>query len=57
MMNEQLNIDAFHDLLNSEGDSGSLLEILKGIREVSDPEDFKKQIDPSTFYGWGGWSL
>ncbi len=57
-MNEQLNIDAFHELLNSEGDSSSLLEILRGLREVSDPSEFTDKVKAEPTVGsWQGWAF
>ena len=58
-MNEQLKIDAFHELLNSEVDSSAFLDILRGLREVSDPSEFTDKVNPkpSAFGTWSGWSL
>ena len=56
-MNEQMNINTFHELLNSELDKGSLLDVLRGLTEIKDPEDFAsmKGGGAQPLGAWSGW--
>jgi hypothetical protein len=55
-MNEQMNITTFHELLNSDLDKGSLLDVLRGLTEISDPSDFNMKNGPKPLGAWSGWS-
>lgn len=54
-MNEQLKITTFHELLNSDLDKGSLLDVLRGLTEINDPSDFT-QKGGKPLGAWSGWS-
>ena len=56
-MNEQMSITTFHELLNSDLDEGSLLDVLRGLTEVSDPSDFTAKGGPKPLGAWSGWAF
>lgn len=52
-MNE-INIATFLDLLDSEDDS-PLLEALRKLAEVEDPQALSEAKGPAPLGGWSGW--
>ncbi len=54
-MSEQLNINTFHELLNSESDQGLLLGTLRSITEVNDPADLNLKAGSTALGTWAGW--
>ena len=58
-MNEQMNINTFHELLNSDMDKGSLLDVLRGLTEIKDPSDFTsmKGAGAQPLGLWSGWAM
>jgi len=53
-MNE-LNIATFFELLNSDSGDNVLLEALRKLTEVQDPEAITEAKAPQKLGGWGGW--
>ncbi len=57
-MKGQISISTFHDALSSKVKDDSLLNVLRKIREVKDPEAFSQiKNGPKPFGAWAGWSL
>ena len=56
-MNEQMNINVFHELVNSDLEKGSLLDILRGLTEINDPSDFNTKVSPKPLGAWSGWAF
>jgi len=54
-MNEQMNISNFHELLTSDLDKGSLIDVLRGLTEVKDPSDFALKGGAQPMGSWSGW--
>ena len=54
-MNEQMNITTFHELLNSDLDKGSLLDVIRGLTEIKDPADFISMKGAKPLGSWSGW--
>jgi hypothetical protein len=54
-MNEQMNINNFHELLTSDLDKGSLIDVLRGLTEIKDPSDFALKGGPQPLGTWAGW--
>ena len=55
-MNEQMNINTCHELLNSDLDEGSLIDVLRALMEINDPSDFSTKISPKPLGAWSGWA-
>lgn len=56
-MNEQLDIKTFHELMNSEVASSSLLDVLRGLTEIKDPSRFTSRTGPKPLGAWSGWAF
>jgi hypothetical protein len=56
-MKEQLDIKTFHELLNSADTRGSLLEVLRGLKEIKDPSQFTSRTSPKPLGAWSGWAF
>jgi len=55
-MNEQINITTFLELLNSDTEN-PLLEALRKLSEVGDPEAISEAKGPQPLGSWSGWSM
>ncbi len=56
-MNEQLDIKTFHELLNSGVATSSLLDVLRGLKEIKDPSRFTSRTSPKPLGAWTGWAF
>lgn len=56
-MNKQISIAAFQDILGSEAQKDSLLNAIKKLTEVSEPNTITKAIGPQPLGAWGGWPI
>lgn len=55
-MNEQINISAYLEMLDSDSES-PLLEALRKLTEVGDPEAITEAKGPKPLGSWGGWAF
>ena len=58
MKSEQLDIAAFHELLQEESiDDQQLVIALKKMREIKDPKSVVEALREFGFGSWSGWSF
>ena len=55
-MNEQVNISTFLELLSSDSEN-PLMEALRKLTEVGDPEAISEAKGPQPLGSWSGWSF
>ena len=56
-MNEQINITSFNELLNSEYEDDQLMEALRQLAEISDPQSIADAKGPTPLGVWAGWAM
>lgn len=57
MVNEQLDMAAFHELLSDDSADDQLVIVLKKLQTIKEPKTVKKALKESRLGSWSGWSM